>query len=146
MGAKQKLPEGDEESEETESESEADIDVDELDRNVAAEAFAALDKVREEWQAHPQRSDDFRCCVLGGAWTMRNVGRAYDFFCGNAATKRAKDFCKAYSMSQSARFSAELYGESVAATCSAAWCDNMHYFLTFTLLHLLRSTALLLQT
>ena len=73
------------------------------------------------------RGVPFEWTVLGGAWTKRHVGVAYDSFQARAAGREAQSFCQQYALQQTHRFSCGVFGE---ATC-AILCEYVVSKLTF---------------
>ena len=73
------------------------------------EVFADLYAMRQAWAAeatdHPE---DFKTCLLGGAWTEKAAGQVADYFCVQARAQSAIQWCE-----KSSRLSLKAYGENV---------------------------------
>lgn len=92
--------------------------------------FKELHEKRQTWlDTAPVATTDFKASILGGAWTKAHKAVAYDYFLGAACTTAAEQWCRRDSTGLSARFSAKLYGDEVAALLSRYWAAKMqHYY------------------
>jgi hypothetical protein len=100
-----------------------------LDDDAIEEVFRELQKNREQWLLEaPEPATDFRCSILGGAWTARATGHVYDYYIGKASSGPAERWCRAYGVALSGRFAMTLYGDVLAGLLSRAWCHKMQYY------------------
>ena len=94
------------------------------------QVYRELNEKRAAWLAQaPADIVDFRCTILGGAWTKLHSGKACDYVMGKAATKEVDQWCRRYSMAVSARFSIAMYSERIGSVLAREWCRKMqHYY------------------
>ena len=104
---------------------------DQLDDDVVEQVFGELEKQREALQEDTGATPQFRVSILGGVWTQRHLGTAYDAFRGAPAKgSDAEAWCVRYHVGRSARFDVSLYSTAGAATFARAWCHKMQHFFT----------------
>ena len=100
-----------------------------LDDDAVQDVFDELYRKREEWLAREVViSVDFRGTILGGAWTKKHKGVAYDAYAGKACNQSAKAFCRMYGLGMSARFALSTCSEKLASVFARAWCEKMQFF------------------
>ena len=99
------------------------------DQSLLDEAWADLYRARQELhQDDEAEPTDFRYTMLGGAWTMKNLGLAYDACSGRAATDEAQRWCRQFGMNISSRYSVTMFGDRAATALARAWCHRMQFF------------------
>ena len=98
------------------------------------QAFASLEAQRRAWQAnHSRPSEDFRTTMLGGAWTLQNVGVTADAIKGYAANKDSQQFCVRFHMPKMQTFTIRKFTEIDASALALFWCAKMqHYYNLWT--------------
>ena len=102
----------------------------ELDNEGFEQVFQELYKKREERLLEaPKPTEDFRCTILGGAWTKRHEGVAFDALAAKACTKDSQMWCRQYGLQTTARFAVSLFGESLARIFASARAARVqHYY------------------
>ena len=94
------------------------------------QAFTALRDEKEKYAGDDDEEVvDWRVSVLGGAWTVRHRGVAFNAFrsaprVGSVAEQWAAD----YNIGKSARFDMSLYGSSVANDLAKGYSHRCQYF------------------
>ena len=94
------------------------------------QAFTALRAEKEKYAGDDDEEVvDWQVSVLGGAWTLRHRGVAFNAFrsaprVGSVAEQWAAD----YNMGKSARFDMSLYGSSVANDLAKGYSHRCQYF------------------
>ena len=104
---------------------EGDDDVDEL---LPETVFAALAAAREEAEKDPEASDCFRVVPLGGMWTAKHLGVAFDAYQGKAATQESRTWCAAHTLQSAMRFDCSLYTVHGAFVMASYWASKMAHF------------------
>ena len=98
-----------------------------LAEKVLDEAWAELCNTRAA--VNQNQEDDFRVVVIGGQFTVKNKGAAFEAFAGQV--KRggaAEQFCRDYNLQLNSRYSSQWYGIDAAQTCAREWCARSQYF------------------
>ena len=85
------------------------------------------DKRVEDDMVEKAELADFRYALLGGSWTMKNRGKAFDAWRGAVRGKDAEAWCDALKLNHSARFEVTLYTERGAALLAKTWCHRMQF-------------------
>ena len=85
--------------------------------------YRILEQKRAEWSIAPGAAAvNFRCSLLGGAWTRANVGVAVDAAKAHAVGKSMQDWCRSQGLPKSQTFTFNKYTEVVSQALGAAWC------------------------
>jgi len=114
-----------------EGESDEDTDKPKKANDLADEV---LDSIWEEISSaramvEPGQRDDFRVVVVGGQFSMKNRGVAFQAFRGQARKGGlAEAWCHQYLLQPTSTYSSTWYGVEAAATCAREWCARMQYF------------------
>ena len=95
---------------------------------VMHDVFLELHMKRAEMLCDLEDMAAFPVKLLGGAWTARHRGRAFDAFKAEASSKDVVAFCTRFCMAKSARFDISLYGEAGASLMCQAWSRKMAHF------------------
>ena len=100
-----------------------------MDDDELADLFAELDFARSsvgDVVAH----NDFQVSVLGGLWTMVNMGVGYDAYQGRVTTLNSDAFHFAvdYGFQRAARYNVSLYGEEGAFVLAKTWVEKAQFF------------------
>jgi len=116
----------DEDSDVIDEELDAHPDLGEID-----EIFAAMLVARDDAMSGDVRF--FQTRPLGGIWTKKHMGVAFDAYQARAINQDVRDFCDSYGMQHTVRFDVGLYSNAGAITCCAYWCSKLNYFYTIWL-------------
>lgn len=74
------------------------------------------------------RTELFKVVPLGGVWTARNRGVAFDAYQGRSVGADTALFCERYRLQKAARFDTSLYSIQGALSMARAWCARMTFF------------------
>lgn len=100
-----------------------------LPDDVIAEAWAALEAKRRAWSMEEQlQGEDFTTKILGGKWTRKHKGKAFDAIKSVAGRGAPSLWCRQYSLNVEASFSFAKYGEAAGSTLALQWCKVMQYY------------------
>ena len=107
-----------------------DSDIGEFNDSDVEGALDELRARREAWAGVDTAVPEFfRVSLLGGSWTAKNKGTAFDAFKGFVpAGSIADDWCVLYRLQKSSRYDITRYTERGANLCASTWCAAMHHF------------------
>lgn len=101
----------------------------ELDEEAMYDIFKELAGARERWQAEQGAlAEDFKTCLLGGAWTQRATGQVVDYVCAKASNEAAETWCERYGLQKTSRYSLRAYGDRAAGILARCWAHRMQYY------------------
>lgn len=88
----------------------------------------ALRERRDRVAADQPAKLEFVWSVLGGAWTHKHKGVAFDSFQGRHSTASGEAWARSVSLPATASFSIRFYSEQGAQALAEAWADRMNAF------------------
>ena len=96
-----------------------------------ADVFEEVRRRRDAWDAEHGVPVEihFSVSLRGGAWTAAHVGEPVDSVRCQAASHKAREFCRLHGMPSSGTFSLRLYGEDVCGHMAAIWVHRMSFLL-----------------
>lgn len=108
----------------------------EVTDEVIEEAWAALEAKRRQWSLEEEREgEDFTTNILGGEWTRKHKGKAFDAIKSAAGGGAPSLWCRLYGLNVEAPFSFNKFGEAAASTLALQWCKRMQHFYNIYLRH-----------
>ena len=90
-------------------------------------AADVLREAREDHEVAAEEQINFYLRVLGGAWTMRERGMAYDAI-GGQARAWVRPWCAEYHWQPSSRCNVATYGDVACHQLIVEWCRRSEYF------------------
>lgn len=88
---------------------------------------------RQEATGAQSKTRGFVWSVLGGTWTARHRGVAYDDYKGESCSKDSANWAQRHLLASSASFAVKMYGDSGARLLAEAWAERMNAFYAISL-------------
>ena len=105
-------------------------EAEQVEQNYTA-LFEELENQRSNWHVESDvLQEQFKIALLGGAWLIRERGKATDAVKAIAKpNSEAEQFCISQGLAKSARFELQLYGERGSSILARAWCHRIAHLM-----------------